>query len=66
MAAFKEVATHTHVGQAALRPGFEVRVCFRHFEAAFAKVKPSVSGKDKLHYESMKRGTQVKMFVRLS
>ena len=60
MAAFKEVAMHTHIGQAALRPGFEVRVCLRHFEAAFAKVKPSVSDKDKLQYESMKRRSQVK------
>jgi len=32
-----------------------VVVCRRHFDVAFEKVKPSVSGKDRIYYEDLKR-----------
>ena len=62
MAAFKE-----HISRAARSSSLEpvpltseVRVFWRHFDSAFDKVKPSVTGKDKQHYETLKRKQQVR------
>ncbi|MEE6473788.1 hypothetical protein FKM82_010171 [Ascaphus truei] len=33
----------------------EMKVCHKHFEEAFKKVRPSVSKKDQLMYEQLRR-----------
>jgi hypothetical protein len=58
MCAFKEHVAQSKTGSGS-GSGFDVRVFRRHFDSAFDKVKPSVTGKDKLHYETLKRKQQV-------
>jgi ribosome biogenesis ATPase len=61
MFAFKELARGSRTGSGAgFKTGSVARVYLRHFDLAFNKVKPSVSVKDKQHYESMKRRHQVR------
>ena len=54
MIAFKELS-RIPKSEVVAGPGSEPRVHLRHFMSAFNKVKPSVSGRDKNHYETMKR-----------
>jgi ribosome biogenesis ATPase len=61
MAAFKERLSQA---AAATGSGVEVRVGSRHFDAAFNKVKPSVSAHDKKSYETLKRKQQVRAVLK--
>ena len=60
MSAFKEHVARSKDAKTGSETGFEVRVYRRHFCSALDKVKPSVTGKDKLHYETLKRKQQVR------
>jgi hypothetical protein len=68
MAAFKEhISTASRSNSLEPVPSSsEVRVFWRHFDSAFDKVKPSVTGKDKQNYETLKRKQQVRTKFKVS
>jgi ribosome biogenesis ATPase len=54
IAAFRELILRPHLNKEPVPPTSELKVSKRHFEAAFLKIKPSVSQKDLKKYDAMK------------